>query len=403
MEIFLSNNHNKVGNDLDFEMVERKGIGHPDTICDAIAETASRNYSRYCVEKFGSPAHHWFDKVMLIGGEANTDYGYGNIEKPYTVIFAGKVSKYIADFEIPLDEILYNSCDEVLSNVLTGFDIKNHLIIENKLVDYQGSGRSESRYRPSSIARLPKLNNSDLVSNDTNLLTAFAPLSTLEKIVLETEKFINGEEFKSRHPDTGWDVKVFGTREGETFELLVNMPFLAKNIRNIDEYFSRKDEVLVEVNRFIEEKFNIKVNLSMNATDRNGRPYLTALGTVADTGDVGVVGRGNRENGLITPMRPMSIEAPAGKNSVDHTGKLYGILANNIAKEIYLICKVPVEVYIYTSKESLLNNPDKILISLNNLEVDDKLNEEIRKIVKSMVNKTGLISRKLIFEGITLW
>jgi S-adenosylmethionine synthetase len=25
------------------EVVERKGIGHPDTICDALAETLSRN------------------------------------------------------------------------------------------------------------------------------------------------------------------------------------------------------------------------------------------------------------------------------------------------------------------------------------------------------------------------
>ncbi|WP_275264801.1 methionine adenosyltransferase, partial [Streptococcus mutans] len=167
------------------------------------------------------------------------------------------------------------------------------------------------------------------------------------------------------------DVKIFGTREGGMFELLVNMPFLAKNIKNIDEYFKRKNEIYVEVNEFIEETFNIKIKLSMNATDRNGRAYLTALGSVADTGDVGVVGRGNRENGLITPMRPMSIEAPAGKNSVDHTGKLYGILANDIAKEIYSICMIPVEVYIYTSKESLLNNPDKILISLNSLKADE--------------------------------
>ncbi|MFM1545407.1 methionine adenosyltransferase [Streptococcus mutans] len=403
MEVFVSNNHNKVGDDLDFEMVERKGVGHPDTISDAIAETASRKYSRYCVEKFGSPAHHWFDKVMLIGGEANTDFGCGDIEKPYTIIFAGKVSKYVGDFKIPLDEILYDSCNEVLSNVLTGLDIQKHLKIENKLVDYQGSGRSESRYRPSTVDRLPKLDNSDLVSNDTNLLTAFAPLSKLEEIVLETERFINGKDFKRRHPDTGWDVKIFGTREGGMFELLVNMPFLAKNIKNIDEYFKRKNEIYVEVNEFIEETFNIKIKLSMNATDRNGRAYLTALGSVADTGDVGVVGRGNRENGLITPMRPMSIEAPAGKNSVDHTGKLYGILANDIAKEIYSICMIPVEVYIYTSKESLLNNPDKILISLNSLKADEKLIKEIKKIVKSMVSKTGLISKKLIFEGITLW
>ena len=28
----------KTGNDLNYEHVERKGIGHPDTLCDQIAE-----------------------------------------------------------------------------------------------------------------------------------------------------------------------------------------------------------------------------------------------------------------------------------------------------------------------------------------------------------------------------
>ncbi len=28
------------------EIVERKGLGHPDTICDALAETMSRNLCR---------------------------------------------------------------------------------------------------------------------------------------------------------------------------------------------------------------------------------------------------------------------------------------------------------------------------------------------------------------------
>jgi S-adenosylmethionine synthetase len=48
-------------------------------------------------------------------------------------------------------------------------------------------------------------------------------------------------------------------------------------------------------------------------------------------GDDGETGRGNRANGLITPSRPMSLEAAAGKNPVNHTGKIYNVLAANIA------------------------------------------------------------------------
>lgn len=122
------------------------------------------------------------------------------------------------------------------------------------------------------------------------------------------------------NPDTGWDVKIFGSRRHEDFKLIVNMPFLAKDIHSLEEYFSRKKECQDQIARYIHETLGLTPDLMLNATDRNGRPYLTALGSVADTGDVGVVGRGNRLNGLITPMRSMSIEAPAGKNPLDHTG-----------------------------------------------------------------------------------
>lgn len=46
------------------------------------------------------------------------------------------------------------------------------------------------------------------------------------------------------------------------------------------------------------------------------------------------MGRGNRVNGLITPYRPMSLEAAAGKNPVTHVGKLYSLMANRIAHAV---------------------------------------------------------------------
>ena len=59
--------------------------------------------------------------------------------------------------------------------------------------------------------------------------------------------------------------------------------------------------------------------------------YLTLTGLSLENGDDGSVGRGNRVNGLITPFRPMSTEAAAGKNPVTHIGKLYNVLAGRIA------------------------------------------------------------------------
>lgn len=47
--------------------------------------------------------------------------------------------------------------------------------------------------------------------------------------------------------------------------------------------------------------------------------YLTVTGTSAEQGDDGNTERGNRINGLISPIRQYSMEATAGKNSVNHT------------------------------------------------------------------------------------
>ncbi len=55
----------------DVEVVERKGAGHPDTICDALAETLSRNLCREYQSRFGYILHHNVDKALLCGGRAN--------------------------------------------------------------------------------------------------------------------------------------------------------------------------------------------------------------------------------------------------------------------------------------------------------------------------------------------
>src|SRR5690606_40191772 len=75
----------------------------------------------------------------------------------------------------------------------------------------------------------------------------------------------------------------------------------------------------------------VEVNMADGETPES--VYLTVTGTSAESGDYGQVGRGNRANGLITPHRPMSLEAVAGKNPVTHVGKLYNLLASRIAAE----------------------------------------------------------------------
>lgn len=403
MELNIKNKNGNDIEDLPFELVERKGVGHPDTICDAIAETASRYYSLYFYKKYGRIANHWFDKVMLIGGESDIRYGISSIIKPYKILIIGKGARTFAGENIPLMDIFHKAAVDVLSKVLTGFDPDKHMIIVDEVVDHQGAGRQSNRYRPLSVDDLTEIENKKLVSNDSNLLSSYAPLSKLEQLVLYTEQYINGSEFKKDNPDTGWDVKVFGSRHEKKFKLLVNVPFLGNYINSLDHYFERKGIITKDILKFISAKLNITPEITLNATDKNGAPYLTALGSVADTGDCGVVGRGNRINGLITPMRTMSIEAPAGKNPLDHTGKLYGILARNLAHDIYNITKKPVEVHIFTAKESRLDNPDEISVRIQNWQEDDPNKLEIQKLIDNALVNISHITKEIIFDGITMW
>ncbi|MFB6719665.1 methionine adenosyltransferase [Kribbella sp. NPDC056345] len=386
----------------DFELVERKGVGHPDTICDAISETVSRRYSQYCLDRFGRVAHHWFDKVLLVGGEADIAFGRGTIVVPYHIVVAGKCAFAVGDAQIPVQEIAHAAAVEVLSSVLTGFDPAAHLTLELRAVDSTGPGRSSSRYRPSGPEELADPDDTPLVSNDSNILAAFSPLTELEQMVLAAERFLNGAAFKQQNPDVGWDIKVFGRRHGRTFELLVNVPFLAAHIPDRAHYDRRKKELLDKLAVVLTERFDADITIRLNVADDHDKVYLTALGSVADTGDVGVTGRGNRSNGLITPMRPMSIEAPAGKNPLDHTGKLYGLSAQAIADVLAADLDARIEVFIHTAKGSPTSEPDDVVVNVDRA-VDQDEARHIHAVIDREIQRLPVRSRELITKGIELW
>ncbi|WP_342475267.1 methionine adenosyltransferase [Weizmannia sp. FSL K6-0777] len=387
----------------DTELVERKGIGHPDTICDAIAEKCSQNYSLYFYNKYKKFAHHWFDKVMLIGGESKIDFGVAEIIKPYKIIVAGKCVKKFNNEEVPLMDIFKMSCKQVLENCLTGFDIEKHLIIIDETVDHQGAGRKSSRYRPENIGDLVTIDSSNLVSNDCNLLSSHFPLTKLENMVLDIERYINGKQFKKLFPQTGWDVKVIGLRNKHDYELLVNIPILAYFVNSLDEYTSVIADVKKHLAFYLEENYTENIKLNINPQDKTNNPYLTVLGSAADTGDVGVVGRGNRINGLITPMQSISIEAPAGKNPLDHTGKIYGLLTKQLAQLIAERTGTHVELHVYTYKEAPIKQPAQVIVNIRNGSVSELEVQEIRAIIEKGFNSIDDVNESFIFSDVTLW
>ncbi|MDD1753437.1 MAG: methionine adenosyltransferase, partial [Methanotrichaceae archaeon] len=97
-----------------------------------------------------------------------------------------------------------------------------------------------------------------------------------------------------------------------------------------------KEDVVQRITEYASQFTSRKIKAQMNAADNieNGSVYLTVTGTSAEMGDDGAVGRGNRPNGLITPGRPMSLEATSGKNPINHVGKIYNLMAMVASKEI---------------------------------------------------------------------
>jgi len=164
-------------------------------------------------------------------------------------------------------------------------------------------------------------------------------LTPTEKLVLAVEKRLNSRDFKNKYPEVGEDVKVMGLRKGKKLDLTVAAAMVGPKIPDASHYVSVLGDVLGEMDRLSSEA-DLDVKFKLNAADdlKRGSYYLTVTGTSAEQGDDGNTGRGNRVNGLISPMRQYSMEATAGKNPVNHTGKILNavsiLAAEKIVKEV---------------------------------------------------------------------
>jgi S-adenosylmethionine synthetase len=307
----------------DVELVERKGIGHPDSICDGIAESVSRALSREYIKRYGHVLHHNTDQVELVGGGAEAKYGGGDFKRPIYILLSGRASTFIDKEVFPAGDIAIKAAKEYLKNNFRYLDVEKNVIIEQKIG--QGSADLMHVFNEQGI---PK-------SNDTSFGVGFAPFSETEKLVLDTEKYITGD-LKKKMKETGEDVKVMGFRKKNKITMTVACAMVSKHIKNIDEYSTVIEELKDRLKDHAAKVTDKEVELYLNTADDYNKDsvYITMTGLSSESGDDGSVGRGNRSNGLITPYRPMSLEATAGKNPINHVGKLYNLLSNQISSDI---------------------------------------------------------------------
>ena len=311
--------------DQEVEIVERKGIGHPDSICDGIAESVSRALSQLYLDRVGKVLHYNTDETQLVAGRAAPAYGGGEVVEPIYVLIVGRATKEYDGEQLPVDSTALAAARDYLAEALPELEYGTDVVVDAKLGE--GSGDLQDVFGEET-QQVP-------MANDTSFGVGHAPLTETETIVREAERALNGR-YHDDHPELGPDVKIMGKREGDRIDITVAAAMVDAYVDGLDEY----DDAVASVRECVEdlarEHTDREVRVDVNTADDydEGSVYLTVTGTSAEQGDDGSVGRGNRANGLITPNRPMSMEATSGKNPVNHIGKIYNLLSTRIAESV---------------------------------------------------------------------
>ncbi len=304
------------------ELVERKGLGHPDSIADGVAESVSRALSRLYLDEFGRILHHNTDETQVVGGASEPKFGGGRVTKPIYILLVGRATTEVNGEELPYRSTALDAAKRYVRSICAHLDVDRHVDFDCKI----GTGSVDLR---------GVFDQKAVLANDTSFGVGFAPLSDTERLVLESERFLT-LKLKKKLPALGEDVKVMGYRRGETIGLTVAAALVDSEINGPKEYQAVCEEIREKLQDQAARLTKREVTIDVNTADdpELGRYYLTVTGLSMEAGDDGSVGRGNRANGLITPCRPMSLEATAGKNPVNHVGKIYNLLGNLIAQDV---------------------------------------------------------------------
>ena len=375
------------------EYVERKGKGHPDTICDSVMESIAVALASAYLEIAGRILHFNIDKGLLVAGQTEPKFGGGKVLEPMRLIVGDRATSRFDGKTIPVAEISEVAARQWFRDHLRFVKPDVHLLVQNEL--RQGSAELTGIYR-----------GDKLTANDTSVGVGFAPLSETENLVLSAERFLNSTSFKHEFPETGEDVKVMGVRRGRKLQLTVAVAFIDQFIWKEDTYAHRKLAVGESLTNYLQSKLHQldDVEIEINALDNPARGqdgmYLTVLGTSAESADGGQVGRGNRVNGLISLSRPMTLEAAAGKNPVSHVGKVYNMLAHQLAERIYHASEPIEEVHVWLCSRigQPLDQPwsTSVHLALDNHACLGDIEPLVRDIVNEELSVVDQFTQRLI-------
>ena len=306
------------------ELVERKCLGHPDSLADGIAESISQALCKAYLDEFGVVLHHNTDQGEVVAGESVPKFGGGKMVRPIYFLLDGRATKQFDGVTIPTDAIAVEAAHNYLHRILPDLNLNRDVIVDCRL----GVGSTDLRdvFRPCQ-GTAPR-------ANDTSFGVGHAPFSEIETITKSVADVID-EKLRPKYPVIGQDIKIMGLRDGDNITLTIACGMVDKYCSGIKEYIHYRDLLQEKITEIAQKHTSRHVDVHVNTADDidAGSLFLTVTGTSAEMGDDGSVGRGNRCNGLITPNRPMSMEATSGKNPINHIGKIYNLLSTQIARE----------------------------------------------------------------------
>ena len=389
--------------DNSFEVVERKRIGHPDTVADSLAEKISVDYSKYCLRNFGVVLHHNVDKTAILGGLADIDWGKkGKMVKPIRVLVNGRISNTFGGKSIPIKEIYTKAIKTQLAKCLPCFDYDKWLSIIDETTQYSINPRW---FKPVDLSDIPDYLN--LFANDTSAVVGYWPLTDSERVTLGLEGYFYDKEGKPKYKEIGQDIKIMTVRKGNNYDITLCVPFFVKYLSSCDQYwkklFSLQEELIFYTKKVLGQK--AKIDLIVNAHNQKKKwldvspksLYFVVAGGALDYGEEGLVGRGNNRLGIIPSFRPYTMEASYGKNPVYHVGKVLGLVVDTLAKEITDKFDCHTEVWIITRTADLLFKPNNIIVNVSKQVAEKKLKD----LVMSVLERRDW-TKKIIYEEVII-
>lgn len=377
MKIYIENLKQSIQDDKAIEVVEKKGIGHPDSLADGLAEAISYVYSKYCLKNFGYILHHNMDKINVLGGRSSAGFGFGEQLDRIRVIINGRMSLSFGGIEIPVFDIASQTVRKYFKTLIPTLDVDKDIRIFDFINRAGGAPHKGNKwFRPNSVADLPEVKLPR--ANDTCSVVNSNPYSKIEALSLSIHDLFYKSFLEKKYDYLGTDIKIMIMRIEKEVSITMCIPFLGSKTPDLTFYISKKEElkkmILKHAKDALGKYYSITLDINMRDNPKINDLYILANGTAAESGDEGIVGRGNRSSGFIASYRPYSIEASQGKNPTYFGGKVYDLFTRRLSQELFDKMGINTNVFVMTQNGALLKQPSNIIIQIEGEEavLDEK-------------------------------